>query len=177
MFVVNLLLKLQEQVPIQYALARNCSSINLNNMAIQAAPVSKRFVRLADLLYYLKFISSFVADNAKFHCDQFTKKEVFNEKDQFFSFDMRKQPVHVFLRDYLSINPQYKELWSIYKLIFILQHGQSFTERGFSVNKEITDVKMQENDQSTISICHLLREKGPTAVKRRFKTQLDAFSL
>ena len=25
--------------------------------------------------------------------------------------------------------------------------------------------------------CDLLREKGPTAVKRRFKTQLTAFSL
>ena len=29
----------------------------------------------------------------------------------------------------------------------------------------------------TMSICDLLREKGPTAVKRRFKTQLTAFSL
>ena len=26
-------------------------------------------------------------------------------------------------------------------------------------------------------ICDLLREKGPTAIKPRFKTQLDAFSL
>ena len=91
MFVVNLLLKLQERVPIQYALVRNSSSINPNNMAIQAAPMSKRFVRLVDLLYSLKFISSFVADNAKFQYDQFTKKEVVNEKDQFLSFDMRKR--------------------------------------------------------------------------------------
>ena len=52
-------------------------------MAIQAAPMSKRFVRLADLLYSLKFISSFVTDNAKFQYDQFAKKEVVNEKDQF----------------------------------------------------------------------------------------------
>ena len=111
-------------------------------MAIQAAPMSKRFVRLADLLCSLKYISSFVADNAKFQYDQFTKKEVVNEKDQFLSFDMRKQQVHVFLRGYLSINPQYKKLWSICKLIFILQHGQSFTEKGFSVNKEITGVNM-----------------------------------
>ena len=69
-FVVNLLLKLQKRVPIQYALVRNSSSINPNNMAIQAAPMSKRFIRLADLLYSLKFASSFVADNAKFQYDQ-----------------------------------------------------------------------------------------------------------
>ena len=49
-------------------------------MAIQAALMSKRFVRLAGLQYSLKFISYFVADNAKFHYDQFIKKEVVNEK-------------------------------------------------------------------------------------------------
>ena len=79
-------------------------------MVILAAPISKRFVHLADLQYSLKFICSFVTDNAKFQYDQFTKKEVVSEKDQFLSFDMRKQRVDVFLRDYLSINPQYKEL-------------------------------------------------------------------
>ena len=51
----------------------------------------------------------------------------------------------LFLRDYLSFNSQYKELWSICKLIFILQHGQSFTERGLSVSKQISDVNMQED--------------------------------
>ena len=42
LFVVNLLLKLQERVPIQYALVRNSSSINPNNMTIQAAPHVKK---------------------------------------------------------------------------------------------------------------------------------------
>ena len=49
-FVVNLLLKLQERVPVQYALVRNSSSIDPSNMAIQAAPMSKRFVSSVLLL-------------------------------------------------------------------------------------------------------------------------------
>ena len=110
LFVANLLLKLQERVPIQYALIRSSSSINPNNMAIQAAHMSKKFVRLVDLLYSLKFISYFVADNVKFQYDLCTKKEMINEKDQFLSFDMRKQQSDVFLLDCLNINPQYKEL-------------------------------------------------------------------
>ena len=89
MFVVNLLLKLQEQVPIQYAFVKNSFSINPNNLAIQSPFISRRFIRLADLLYSLKFISSFVADNAKFGCDSLTKKVV-NEKSQFLSLEMRK---------------------------------------------------------------------------------------
>ena len=48
LFVVNLVLKHQERVPIQYALVRNSSSINPNKMALQGALMSKRFVRLAD---------------------------------------------------------------------------------------------------------------------------------
>ena len=79
-------------------------------MAIQAAHMSKKFVRLVDLLYSLKFISYFVADNVKFQYDLCTKKEMINEKDQFLSFDMRKQQSDVFLLDCLNINPQYKEL-------------------------------------------------------------------
>ena len=59
-------------------------------MTIQSAPMSKRFVSLADLQYSLKFISSFVTDNAKFQYDHFTKKEVVNKKDQFLLSDMRK---------------------------------------------------------------------------------------
>ena len=93
---------------------------------------------------FFKIYQFFCCDNAKFQYDQFIKQEVVNEKDEFLLFDMRKQRVYVFLRDYPSINPQYKELWRICKLIFILQHGQSFTEKGFSVNKEISDVNMQE---------------------------------
>ena len=53
--------------------------------------MSKRFVRLADRQYSVKFISYFVADNAKFHYDQFIKKEMVNDKDQFLLFDLTKQ--------------------------------------------------------------------------------------
>ena len=95
------MLKLREWVPIQYALVRNSFSINPNNMAIQSAPMSKRFVRLADLQYSSKFISSFVTDNAKFQYDHFTKKEVVNKKDQFLLSDMRKQWVDIFLLAWL----------------------------------------------------------------------------
>ena len=113
-------------------------------------------------MYSLKFISSSVADNAKFQYDQFIKKEVVNEKDEFLSFDMRKQQVDVFLCDFIGINPQCKVLWSIYKFILILQHGQSYTERGFSVNNNISDVNKQEDalvSQRLVYNCLLKSEK------------------
>ena len=53
LFIVNLLLKLQERVPIQYALVINSSSINSNKMTLQGALLSKRFARLAHQFYSL----------------------------------------------------------------------------------------------------------------------------
>ena len=37
-----------------------------------------------------------------------------------------------------------KELCTVCKVIFVLSHGQSFTERGFSINKEVVDDNMKE---------------------------------
>ena len=45
---------------------------------------------------------------------------------------------------YLSSEEQYKKLWSICKLAFVLSHGQSHIERGFSVKKEVLQHNMQE---------------------------------
>ena len=36
------------------------------------------------------------------------------------------------------------ELSVVIKIICIISHGQSFTERGFSINKEINDCNMLE---------------------------------
>ena len=106
LFVVNLLSK----VPIQYALIRDSSSLSPINMVNQASLMSTRFDRLADLLYSLKFISSFVADNAKFQYQQFISKDVINNKDEFLSFDMKEQRVDTFLGEYLSVNSQFKRV-------------------------------------------------------------------
>ena len=37
-----------------------------------------------------------------------------------------------------------KELCTVCKVIFVLSHGQSFTERGFSINEEVVDDNTKE---------------------------------
>jgi len=37
-----------------------------------------------------------------------------------------------------------KDVFHVCKLIFCLSHGQSFVERGFSINKELVDTNMKE---------------------------------
>ena len=48
----------------------------------------------------------------------------------------------IFYGDHLLKRPE--ELWEVFKDVCTLSHGQSFTERGFSVNKEVIDHNMKE---------------------------------
>ena len=49
-----------------------------------------------------------------------------------------------FLGKFLAGDDSYKDVWTVCKTVFIFSHGQSFTERGFSVNKEVVDYNMEE---------------------------------
>ena len=49
----------------------------------------------------------------------------------------------MFLMDLLS-EKSHAELSVAIKIICIISHGQSFTERGFSINKEINNCNMLE---------------------------------
>ena len=73
-FILNILLKLQECLPTQYAIVRIVSAISPVSMAEEDRFMSKRFLRLANDLHSLKFIASSMADNAIFQYDEFFKK-------------------------------------------------------------------------------------------------------
>ena len=127
-FVLNTLLKLQERLPTKYSVVRNASSINPLNMVNDGTAMWKRFVQLANNLFSLKFVSSHVADNAKFQYDNLLKKTVVQNQEKFSEFDMRKDRVDEFLHSYVGTTNEYKELWEVFKLIFVLSHGQSSIE-------------------------------------------------
>ena len=55
-----------------------------------------------------------------------------------------EKSVDEFLSAYAGTCPEYKDIWSVCKLVFTLSHGQSFTERGFNISKVILDTNMQE---------------------------------
>ena len=42
------------------------------------------------------------------------------------------------------MRPEFENFWHICKAVFVFLHGQSFVERGFSVNKLTIDDNMQE---------------------------------
>ena len=139
------LLKLLERLPTNKAIVVAASCLSPKNMANIPDKSEKRCKVLVDTLYSLKFISTKVADTAKFQFSQFLKSEVALDRKKFMDFDFKKDRLDSFLYSIIGTNPDYTALWGVCKLVFIISHGQAQTERGFSINKQVTDVNMEED--------------------------------
>ena len=74
--------------------------------------------------------------------DEFLKVAQFDQKERFKNFDFHKDHLGAFFGDHLP--KRHEELWEVFKVVCMLSHGQSFRERGFSVNKEVIDHNMKE---------------------------------
>ena len=141
--VLDILLKLSERSPLRYTIVRSASCLSPANMINSPKECSQRFTILANRLFDLKKISASVADNSKYQFDQFLKVAQYDQKEQFQKFSFKKDRLDIFFAQFLAENDSYNNLWTICKIIFILSHGQSFTERGFSINREVIDHNMQ----------------------------------
>ena len=128
-FILNVLLKLQEHCPLKYSILRNASSLSRQNMVRSNQECSLRFRALVDKLYNLKKISDKTTDNSKDQHDQIWKSVQFEHKESFLKFNLKEDRLDKLLGMHLSSEEQYKELWSICKLVFVLSHGQSHIER------------------------------------------------
>ena len=65
-------------------------------------------------------------------------------REKFASFDKLYDAGDVFLSNFLHKIPKYKVIWKVCSIIFVLSHGQSAVERGFSINKELSVENLQE---------------------------------
>ena len=103
----------------------------------------QRFTKLTDSLFALKKITANIADKSKNQYYDLLKVACFDQKDKFLDFKMKSDRLDVFLVGLLP-EKSYSELLKVCKIIFIISHGQSYTERGFFINKEVNNCNMQE---------------------------------
>ena len=83
-----------------------------------------------DKLYKHKRLSSVEADGANTQYDDFLRSIcVLN---------------YLFLGVFMNKKSKFNDLWKVCKLIFVLSHGQSQSERGFNINKEMLIENLEE---------------------------------
>ena len=101
------------------------------------------FQALADKLYTLKAIPSYISDNGKNQYSDLLKIAKYERNDAFLKLDYKNDWLDSFLSNFLTTN-DFKDIWHISKIMFVLSHGQGDLERGFSMNKEISQDNLQE---------------------------------
>ena len=139
--LVSIVQKLQEKIPLNYAIVRNSRSLSPIVMSTEPKVCTLQFSALVDKLFATKWISERVAENAKLQMQEFlfskSKTKFKNFKSKFKNFDVHTQRLDDFLGVYLHKNEKYSSLWKICQIVFVLSHGQSSVECGFSVNKKL----------------------------------------
>ena len=96
-----------------------------------------KFSRLVDKLYELKWFSSKDSDCAKKYYDALIQSSNSEWKDKFLRFKIADDRIDSFFAEFMHGISKFKCGWKVFKLIFILSHGQASAERGFSLNKEL----------------------------------------
>ena len=74
---------------------------------------------------------------------------------------------------FVAVNTDYSDLWGEIKLVFILNHGQSFTEPGFSVNKLTSDVNMEEESLIAQRVIYNARQRLAYETKKGDKQKSE----
>ena len=65
-----------------------------------------------------------------------------------------------FLRVYFHKNEKYSSQWKICQIVYVLSHGQSSVEHGFSVNKRLLVENLEEISLVSQCICDYFASLG-----------------
>ena len=140
--------KVQERCPLKFTVLRSLSS--LNPTQLRQEDMSSSFCKLTSKLVAGKILSKEVGDLAE---RQF-RKMVREEKDILDNFDPRRDRMDTYYHQLLSENENYKDLWSVVRLVMVLSHGQASVERGFSVNEDFLTPRLKEETLTALRLVY-----------------------
>ena len=144
-------------------------SIVQNARSLDPEVSSQRFTKFADRLFAWNKISANTADKSINQYVDLLNLARFEHKEKFFDFQMKSDRVDAFLMDLLS-EKSHADLPVVIKIICIIPHGQSFTERGFLINREINDCNMLEESL----ICQkVVYDAVQACSKEIYETKMD----
>jgi hypothetical protein len=144
-FLAGLLSHLLGKSPLKFIIVRTAVSIN----PIQMANQSKRnacIENFSTLLQKLVIYDRFSPKSAELAKKQYQKlfEIVDSNRKAFQDFDLNNDRLDRFFSDFIGTNRAYEDVWSVFKLVFVLSHGQSSIERGFSINKQLLVENLKE---------------------------------
>ena len=112
---------------------------------INARSISeKRMEILVQILFERKWLSAVVAAKVKAQLSQLCSRASEEWLQMFTSFDWNKERLDVFYHEVIGSKEEFKEIWSVFQIAFILSHRNARVESGFSVNGDILVENLKE---------------------------------
>lgn len=135
----SFVLKIRERSPMQFPIFRCLACLSPKFCA--SMPVAEAERKMTVLLLNFsakKLITTAEADRVNAQYGSFLAEF----KDYIASYDGIRLDEFYFIA--IGSHADFVDLWNFVKLCLILSHGNAFTESGFSVNKDLVSVNMQE---------------------------------
>ncbi|KAJ8348774.1 hypothetical protein SKAU_G00273630 [Synaphobranchus kaupii] len=139
----NILKKVQDKSPLKYPTVRQMACLDPTVMYSDPDWCQGRMGSLVQKFLQDNQLSGGVStgDVITQQFGNFLSLEA--KSEGFLSFRPTETRLDVFLHGFLS--QPYPELWGFCKKVLLLSHGQATVERGFSINKEVETVNLQED--------------------------------
>lgn len=132
--LIEFCISLSKNSPITYSLTRGISCFD-PMIALNPSLRLSRIDKALDIFVQNNWLSGSQADRVKSSFDSVCKGPLFDETVS--SFTIENHRLDDFWLDVIPKTAEFTELRSFLKMILILSHGNAFSERGFSVNKEV----------------------------------------
>ena len=143
-FVVKMVAKLLEKIPVSYQLLMALSCLNSNLMATDSSLCRAFFKRVIDSLLRTKRVAEQSCDAIISEYEVFLDSIPQSGSAEFTAYNWRKDRLDNFLLPRIKSLGQYAKLEPVLRMLLVLSHGQATVERGFSVNKELEVENLQE---------------------------------
>ncbi|XP_041668456.1 uncharacterized protein LOC121526132 isoform X4 [Cheilinus undulatus] len=139
----NILKKVQDKSPLKYPIVRQVACLDPTVMYSNPDWCQGRMRSLVQKFLQDKQLSGGVSagDVIIQQFGNFLSVEA--KSEHFLSFRSIETRLDVFLHGFLS--QPYPELWGFCQKLLLLSHGRATVERGFSINKEVETVNLQED--------------------------------
>ena len=129
--------KIQERSPLKHLLARKLVSLDPRAMVLYPTEATKMFQKVLEPVIELSWKTNKQADRVLAQYRQFISDVKQYHKVKFVSFRVREDRLDFFLYEELIERREFEDLWTLFKQLLTLSHGQVSVERRFSVTKKL----------------------------------------
>ena len=128
--------KLLERCPLKYFLVQSLVSVVPQKLASDSAEAQVKFEQLLRFLLNGKWCLAEACNEILTQCKGFVLEMKQNHLAEFLSFNMNTDRLDEFYWNYTK-DAEHSNVWEVFRIIFMLLHGQAAVERGFLVNSEL----------------------------------------